>query len=99
MGTYKKDYGHGFAAHVIILSGKGYSLTWLEGSPMKRFDGYEYAIVVPLDMFHPHFNAGKAYALRDSTLGEQKAKDGEGPIGSGKCEKRRARSSTKTRIQ
>lgn len=63
IATYKKCHRHGPGAHVIIMSGEGYSLMGDDINNLERYDWKEGSMIVPPNMhFHQHFNTGKTPA-------------------------------------
>lgn len=59
VSTYKKAHAHGPGAHVIILTGEGYSMMWPEGATPRRYDWQEGSMIVPpAGWYHQHFNIG-----------------------------------------
>lgn len=59
VGAYKKAHAHDPGAHVIVLSGEGYSLMWPETETPKRYDWEVGTMIVPPGgWFHQHFNTG-----------------------------------------
>jgi len=59
VGTYKKAHAHGPGAHVIVMSGEGYSMMWPEGETPKRYEWQEGSMIVPPNLWlHQHFNTG-----------------------------------------
>ena len=61
VGKYKKAHRHGAGAHIIMLTGSGYSFLWEERkeSEMKRVEWGRMSIFVPpIQWFHQHFNPG-----------------------------------------
>ena len=63
IGTYKKSHAHGPGAHVIILSGEGYSLMSPDGGEPRRYEWEVGTLIVPPNMWqHQHFNTGNTPA-------------------------------------
>jgi hypothetical protein len=80
IGTYKKAHRHGPGFNVIIIKGKGFSLFWREGQPIKRYDWQDGSVFTPPPMmFHQHFNIGATPArYLPPRLGSIKYSLGEG---------------------
>ena len=62
IGKYKKAHRHGAGAHIIVLTGCGYSFLWEEGqdADKKRVEwGPMSMFVPPIQWWHQHFNPGR----------------------------------------
>ncbi|HTI85337.1 MAG TPA: cupin domain-containing protein [Alphaproteobacteria bacterium] len=59
-GTYKKGHRHGAGAHVMIVSGTGYSLFWWDDArDFKRLEWRHGMVFPPVErQWHQHFNTG-----------------------------------------
>jgi quercetin dioxygenase-like cupin family protein len=59
-GTYKKGHRHGPGAHVMIVSGTGYSLFWWDDAQdFKRLEWRHGMVFPPVEnQWHQHFNTG-----------------------------------------
>jgi mannose-6-phosphate isomerase-like protein (cupin superfamily) len=84
-GTYKKGHKHGVGAHVLILSGIGYSLLWFKGEEPRKVDWKDGSVLSPKAMeYHQHFNTGpgraRYLALRLGNLDRSgnEAREGDG---------------------
>jgi mannose-6-phosphate isomerase-like protein (cupin superfamily) len=66
IGTYKKAHRHGPGAHLLVLSGVGFSLLWTKEdmSDLRRCDWKAGGmVIVPSDnCYHQHFNTGTTRA-------------------------------------
>jgi len=79
-GLYKRAHRHGAGAHVVILSGQGYSVLWFEGEGPRKVEWKDGSVISPMGMeYHQHFNTGptaaRYLALR---LGELDARRRQG---------------------
>jgi quercetin dioxygenase-like cupin family protein len=75
IGTYKKAHKHGPGAHLLILSGQGFSVLWQDGEEYRKSDWRKGGmVIVPSDdCWHQHYNTGlsraRYLALRPGDMG------------------------------
>ena len=89
VGTYKKAHRHGPGAHLLILSGEGFSLLWTKDdmSDMRKADWKAGGmVIVPHEAcFHQHFNTGttraRYLALKGGDMGLNTPHAGSGQFG------------------
>jgi len=61
VGKYKKAHRHGAGAHIVMLTGSGYSYLWPEGeyANKRRVEwGRMSMFTPPMQWWHQHFNSG-----------------------------------------
>ena len=86
VGTYKKAHQHGPGAHLLILSGQGFSLLWQEGEEYRKADWTKGGMVIVAneDCWHQHFNTGQTraryLALRSGNMGLIQPPGGARPV-------------------
>jgi len=62
-GTYRKPHRHGPGAHVLLLTGVGYSLNWADGKDKYKVYWKDGTVYCPPNYFwHQHFNPGPEQA-------------------------------------
>lgn len=59
VGTYAPAHRHEPGAHILILSGQGYSLHWVDNEGPLRIDWQPGSVFAPPEQwYHQHFNSG-----------------------------------------
>ena len=63
VGTYKKAHRHGPGAHLLILSGEGFSMLWQEGTEYRKAPWKVGGMVIVPATICSHFGATRARYL------------------------------------